>query len=257
MDRHHFIKAGVTISGSIMLDCSSPLLPSAPSRASAQQGPASRPVKFINFAKYKDLEKIAAARRAHFAYADRLRAQGELAIGGPLLDEQGRRIGLLFIYQASSKGAALGLVQDDPFTVANALQSYEITEWRLRGVNLELVSAANRAGDQRGGNPTKIRLFANYAKYGANESKLAAVRPAHWEYDRKLKAAGRLALAGPFANDDGGLFVYNAASREEALSYLDQDPFAVEGIFAETELLEWLIEGVNPDLLASDFSSSR
>jgi len=39
------------------------------------------------------------------------------------------------------------------------------------------------------------------------------------------------------------------------MSYLKQDPFAVEGVFADYELLEWLIEGVNPDLLASDFPS--
>jgi len=57
-----------------------------------------------------------------------------------------------------------------------------------------------------------------------------------------------LALAGPFASDEGGLFVYNA---------LRTDPFAVEGVFADYELLEWLIEGVNPDLLASDFSSEN
>ena len=31
---------------------------------------------------------------------------------------------------------------------------------------------------------------------------------------------------------------------------------AVEGVFADFELLEWVIEGVNPDLLASDFASS-
>lgn len=39
------------------------------------------------------------------------------------------------------------------------------------------------------------------------------------------------------------------------MSYLKQDPFAVESVFADHELVEWLIEGVNPDLLASDFSS--
>ena len=41
------------------------------------------------------------------------------------------------------------------------------------------------------------------------------------------------------------------------MSYLKQDPFAAEGVFADYELLEWLIEGVNPDLLASDFPSER
>jgi uncharacterized protein YciI len=214
-------------------------------------------MKFINFAKYRDLDRIARARPVHFAYADRLRAQGELAIGGPLLDDQGRRIGLLFVYETASRDSALALAQEDPFTLANALRSYEITEWRLRGVKLDLLVKANRSADQSGGKNTQIRLFANYAKYGADKSRLATVRPAHWEYDRALESAGKLALAGPFANDEGGLFVYNAVRREEAMSYLKQDPFAVEGVFADYELLEWLIEGVNPDLLASDFSSER
>ena len=213
-------------------------------------------MKFINFVKYRDLDKIAGARPAHFAYADRLRAQGELAVGGPLLDDQRRRIGLLFIYEAVSRDTALAFAREDPFTLANALASYEITEWRLRGVNLDLLIKANRSADQSDGKNTQIRLFANYAKYGADKSRLATVRPAHWEYDRTLESAGKLALAGPFANDEGGLFVYNAARKEEAMSYLKQDPFAVEGVFADYELLEWLIEGVNPDLLASDFSSS-
>jgi len=212
-------------------------------------------MKFINFVKYRDLDRIAGARPAHFAYADRLRARGQLAIGGPFLDDQGRRIGLLFVYEAVSRDAALTLAQEDPFTLANALSGYEITEWRPCGVNLDLLIKANRSTDQSGGKNPQIRLFANYAKYAADKSRLAIVRPAHWEHDRRLKSAGKLALAGPFANDEGGLFVYNAVCREEAMSYLKQDPFAVEGVFAEYELLEWLIEGVNADLLASDFSS--
>jgi len=212
-------------------------------------------MKFINYVKYRDLDRIASARATHFAYADRLRAQGKLAIGGPLVDDQGRRIGLLFVYEAASKGEALSFVQEDPFTLANALQSYEISGWRLRGANLDLLIKANRSADQGVGENTQIKLFANYAKYAADKSRLATVRPAHWEYDQTLKKAGKLALAGPFADDEGGLFVYNAVSREEALSCLKQDPFALEGVFANCELLEWLIEGVNPDLLTVDFSS--
>src|SRR5215469_1724743 len=213
-------------------------------------------MKFINFAKYRDLDRIAGARPAHFEYADRLRAQGNLAVGGPLLDDQGRRIGLLFIYEAVSRDAALALAREDPFTLANALSGYEITEWRLRGVNLDLLIKAKRSADHSNGKNAQIRLFANYAKYGADKSRLATARPAHWEYDRILKGAGKLALAGPFANDEGGLFVYNAVRREEASSFLKQDPFAVEGVLADYELFEWLIEGVNPDLVVSDFSSS-
>ena len=214
-------------------------------------------MKFINYVKYQDLAKIASARTAHFAYADRLREHGKLAIGGPLVDDQGRRIGLLFVYEAAARDEALALAQEDPFTLANALSGYEITEWRLCGVNLDLLIKANRSADQSGGENTQIRLFANYAKYTADKSRLETVRPAHWAYDRTLRSAGKLALAGPFADDRGGLFVYNAVRREEAMSCLKQDPFAVEGVFADYELLEWLIEGVNPGLLASDFSSER
>src|SRR5215467_9693100 len=121
-------------------------------------------MKFINFVKYGDLDRIADARPAHFAYADRLRAQGELAIGGPLLDPEGRRIGLPFIYEAVSRDAALAFAQEDPFALANALSSYEITEWRLRGVNPDLLVKANRSADQAGVEDKQIRLFVNYTK---------------------------------------------------------------------------------------------
>jgi len=214
-------------------------------------------MKFLNFARYSDLDRIAAARQAHFAYADRLRAQGELALGGPLLDDEGRRIGLLFVYETVSRDAALALVREDPFALANGLSSYEVTEWRLRWVNREMLLSANRAGDRSGGADREVRLFANYARYGADKARLAAVRPAHWEYDQALERDGKLALAGPLANDEGGLFVYRAARKEDAVTYLKQDPFAVEGVVADYVLLEWVIEGVNPDLLASDYSSAK
>ena len=51
-------------------------------------------------------------------------------------------------------------------------------------------------------------------------------------------------LAGPLADDKGGLFVYYADCREEAMSYLRQDPLALKGVFADYEFLEWFIEGI-------------
>ena len=214
-------------------------------------------MKFINFVRYRDFEKIASTRSAHFAYADRLREQGKLAIGGPLVNEQGTRIGLLFVYEADSRDEALALAREDPFTLAKALQGYEISEWRTRYINVNLLVAANRSRDHGGGNNPNIRLFANYAKYAADKWKLAAARPAHWAYDQTLKHAGKLALAGPFANDEGGLFVYSAISKEEAMTHVTKDPFAQEGVFANWELLEWIIEGVNPDLLTIDLASGK
>jgi uncharacterized protein len=212
-------------------------------------------VKFINFARYADLGRIAAAREAHFAYADRLRDEGKLAVGGPLLDDQGTRVGLLFIYEAVSREQARAFARQDPFTLANALATYEITEWRSRAVNVDLLVEANRAARQSGVENPRSRIFANYAKYVVDPARLAAVRPAHWAYDQALERAGRLALAGPMADDEGGLFVYDAASKREAMSYAADDPFAREGVFARHELLEWLINGINPRLLGVDIAA--
>jgi uncharacterized protein YciI len=214
-------------------------------------------MKFVNFATYRDLDRIAASRPAHFAYADRLREDGKLAVGGPLMDDSGQRVGLLFLYEAASRDEALALVRDDPFTLADGLSSYEVTGLRLRGVNAGLLVAASRGGHQGGGENLRTRLFAIHAKYTADHARLAAVRPAHWAYDRALKSSGQLALAGPFvddrgADDMGGLFVYGAASREEAASHLRQDPFALGGVFETCRLFEWRIEGVNPALLTVD-----
>jgi hypothetical protein len=212
-------------------------------------------MKFVNFVTYKDLDKIAGARPAHFAYADRLREQGKLAIGGPLMDDQGRRIGLLFVYQATSRDQALTFAREDPFTLADALRSCEITEWRLRAAKVDLLVEAHRAAHQ-GSRETQSRLFANYAKYAPDKSRLATVRPAHWRYDQTLEQAGKMALAGPLGDDEGGLFVYHAAHRAEAMSYLEQDPFAREGVFADCKLLEWRIEGLDPDLLTVDLTAA-
>jgi uncharacterized protein YciI len=211
-------------------------------------------MKFLNFVKYKDLDLIANIRPAHFAYADRLRGEGKLAIGGPLLDEAGQRIGLIFIYEAASSEDALDLALNDPFALSGALKSYEISEWLLRGLNVDLLIEANRVAHPTDGAVAKSPLFANYAKYKTDGSKLADVRPAHLEYDRSLRKDGKLVLAGPFANDTGGLFVYDAASTDEATTYLKQDPLAVEGVFETTEIFQWLIEGINPSLLTVDAS---
>ncbi|MEM7466756.1 MAG: YciI family protein [Pseudomonadota bacterium] len=49
--------------------------------------------------------------------------------------------------------------------------------------------------------------FTVYAKHASDKQKILAHRPAHREYMRKLLNEGNLLLAGPFADDSGGLFV--------------------------------------------------
>jgi multidrug resistance efflux pump len=85
----------------------------------------------------------------------------------------------------------------------------------------------------------------------------AAVAQARAALDAAIAARAHeiAALAAEIAKARSKLFVYNAVGKEEAMAFLNRDPFAQEGVFADCELLEWLVEGVNPDLLASDFSS--
>jgi uncharacterized protein len=92
--------------------------------------------------------------------------------------------------------------------------------------------------------------YVNYASYTLDAEAVTRVRPAHRKYAQALAAAGKLVMAGPFVDRPGGLFIYEATSRSEALAFIEQDPYAVEGVFTTCELSEWEIAGVNPDLLS-------
>lgn len=89
----------------------------------------------------------------------------------------------------------------------------------------------------------------NYATYTMDAGAVALVRPAHREYAKILAIAGKLVMAEPFSDRPGGLFVYEAASRKEALNLVEQDPYAIEGVFTLYELSEWETAGVNMNLL--------
>ena len=210
---------------------------------------------FINFAHYGDLTRIASVRQAHFAYADSMRARNKLAIGGPLLDHSGQRVGLLFIYVCTSKSEAISLAENDPFFLAQAWRNYEITEWRPLEVKLDLLIGANRSGDEV--RKPLTNLFVGYVRYLADRSQLAAVLPAHLRYDRDLEEADKLAMAGPFANNTGGLLVFSARGAREAMRCFKRDPLFNSGLDTEYEFYEWLIEGVNPALLAGAINAPR
>ena|SRR5438105_3194124 len=76
---------------------------------------------------------------------------------------------------------------------------------------------------------------------GSLEKRLAA-RPAHLERLKALQEAGRLVLAGPHpavdaadpgpAGFSGSLVVAEFASREAALAWASEDPYAATGVYA-------------------------
>ncbi len=63
-------------------------------------------------------------------------------------------------------------------------------------------------------------------------------RPDHLAFLEKMRAEKKVLFNGRFVDGAGGLVIYRAASEEEAISYVEQDPFIIEG--ARTyEIHEW------------------
>jgi uncharacterized protein YciI len=70
---------------------------------------------------------------------------------------------------------------------------------------------------------------------GVTEKK-KQVRPVHLEY--VIKNAHRIIASGGFFPDDddfpiGGLIILDTESRQEAVDYIENDPFFLNGIFSE------------------------
>ena len=85
-----------------------------------------------------------------------------------------------------------------------------------------------------------------------NSGAIAVVRPEHRNYMRGLFKEGKVAAAGSFLpNDDGGLFLYEADSLEEAQRFVDDDPYLRSGVVRSYRLTQYEIHGSNPELLRS------
>jgi uncharacterized protein YciI len=83
--------------------------------------------------------------------------------------------------------------------------------------------------------------FAAIIDYHPDTSKIMEARPAHRAYLADLKKAGKLVVAGAFADLAGGLIVYETADAEEAERLIRDDPFFASGVF-----VKWVIRAWNP-----------
>ncbi len=88
--------------------------------------------------------------------------------------------------------------------------------------------------------------FAAIIEYGPDLSKIAEIRPLHREYLGELLKNGKLAISGPFADDSGGLIVYEVDSKEEVESILAADPFSKAGVFHTWTIRPWKVVMGNP-----------
>jgi uncharacterized protein YciI len=92
--------------------------------------------------------------------------------------------------------------------------------------------------------------FAALIEYTTDASKIAATRPAHRVYLKNLLDSDHIVISGPFADDRGGLLVYEADSQQEVEEMIRNDPFAKEGVFLSWTIREWRVVMSNPKLTA-------
>ncbi|WP_424183470.1 YciI family protein [Actinokineospora sp. G85] len=75
--------------------------------------------------------------------------------------------------------------------------------------------------------------------YVADRDVLQAARPAHRQYLLELADRGTVVGGGPWADDQGGMFVVKVADRAELDAILAADPYTTGGVVAEQKVREW------------------
>lgn len=91
--------------------------------------------------------------------------------------------------------------------------------------------------------------YAAIVVYTPDASTIANARPAHREYLTGLYQQGKVVISGPFADDSGGLLVYEAETPAEVEKMVAEDPFAKHGVFVSWEIRPWKVIFVNRELL--------
>jgi uncharacterized protein len=90
--------------------------------------------------------------------------------------------------------------------------------------------------------------YVAYVAYTADAAKIAAHRPPHRQYLMGLFEKGKLIAAGPFTDDSGALFIYEADSAGEAAGLLAGDPFSINGVIVSSELKPYKLTFANAEL---------
>lgn len=70
--------------------------------------------------------------------------------------------------------------------------------------------------------------------------KFREVRPRHRDYLLALAEQGRVAVAGPMADNTGGLALFRADDLDDLHKMIDADPYYTEGAVAERTVREFI-----------------
>ena len=94
--------------------------------------------------------------------------------------------------------------------------------------------------------------YAAIAKFTPDKSTIAKARPAHRQYLSGLRDQGKLVISGPFADDAGGLLVYEAENPGQVEALIREDPYTKHGVFLSWEIRPWNVIFINQNLLCGD-----
>jgi uncharacterized protein YciI len=89
----------------------------------------------------------------------------------------------------------------------------------------------------------EVHLMARFlvqTTFSSAEKRMAH-RAEHRVYLNQLVAEGKLLMAGPFADETGGIIIFEAVDQAEVESMMAADPFTINGVFATTEIKPWTL----------------
>jgi uncharacterized protein YciI len=76
-------------------------------------------------------ELRAEARTAHLAALEQLAERGRIVHAGPMLDEEGRAVGSVILFEAEDLEAARDIAARDPYVTRGVFARYEVYETRV------------------------------------------------------------------------------------------------------------------------------
>ncbi len=87
-----------------------------------------------------------------------------------------------------------------------------------------------------------MKYFACTYTYGENTELVDATRPAHREFIASQLGLGRIVGSGPYLDGGQALIIIqlpDSATKDDAVSIMDQDPYATANALAAREIREW------------------
>lgn len=111
--------------------------------------------------------------------------------------------------------------------------------------------------DVLSGTPGSMKVV-NYATYVQDRGTVDAARAEHQVYADALREHDRLVIGGPLLDDNGQsrgvLLVYEVASKQQAETLVQSDPFVLHDAIADYRLAEWTVLDSNVALLAASLT---